>query len=408
MPRRSKHQIKQDYCPGPIGWARRRVFPLLARVLALLGIFILGGWITGRVLTDQHHWSQYLWWMPALWVLLTVLVLAIASLFFAKLARRPAAIFLGPVLWMSLVVCAIYLVAIVWWPMFGRGPSTTKPTNTIRALHWNHAGNPVDHQRLGDEVRRLDVDIVLIANAEWGQPRQSILEQFTHYAPDERERWINYSYKVHADPAHYRVEQSVMIASRFPMTRTGMVRFGSGERQQVLEHSSSGLGWVMFAEFDTDPDSVTDDPLIVWFVDLPSNPMAWKQTEMLAARRAVENWDGGGWRMGRHVWEQHVFVSETFPDPDLVIGDFNITRGSDSLNHLTPNMHDAFEAAGHGPGKSFVPKTSHPLKRAVLSLSAFHIDLTLAADTTRVDGYWLLEIEDALHRAQLVDFVPEN
>ena len=137
MSRRSKNQIKQDFRPGPIGWARRRVFPLIARAMALGGLLILGGWITGRVLTDQHHWSQYLWWMPALWVLLVTLVLALCSLLFAKLARRPAAVFLGPLLWLALIGCSIYVVAVVWWPIIGSGPNAKKAPGIIRALHWN-------------------------------------------------------------------------------------------------------------------------------------------------------------------------------------------------------------------------------------------------------------------------------
>ncbi len=408
MPRRSKQPVRQDFKPGPIGWARRRVLPHLARLFALIGILLLGAWITGRVLTDEHHWSQYLYWSPPILMVGGAWVMLMLSWVFAKLARRLGGLVLRPVLLLLAIGCSFYVVFGVWRMQRVITASEAKDTGAIRVLHWNHGGKSIDAERWGTRIRELETDIVLIANAEWGEPRQALLDQFTAYAPDERVRWVNYSYRVHADPAHFRLEGGALIASRYPMTRTGMVEFGSKDRTQVMSHSSSGLGWVLFAEFDLYPERLDDDPLVVWFVDLPSNPAVWKMDAMRSARAAIDGWDGSGWEMGRHVWEQYQNEGASFPNPDLIIGDFNTPRGSASLRTLAPDFDDAFEQAGHGRARSFRVSGATVWERLFNTLMEMHIDLTLVAPEHRVSSYMLLGSEETHHKAQIADIVIES
>lgn len=403
MARRTKQPIRQEFKPGPIGWARRRVLPLLAKGTALLGLLILAAWIGGRVLTDQHHWSQYLWWLPPIWAIGAAWVLLIVSALCAKLARRLGGLLLRPLLLILVLGCSVYLVLGVWHTHRVLGGHADKQPDAVRVMHWNQASKDIDQQAWGERIRDLETDIVLIANAEWNESRQTLLEQFAYFAPEENRRWVNYSYRIHADPAHYRVEGAAMIASRYPMTRTGMVRFGSNERQAVLEHSASGSGWVMFAEFDLDPDRNDDEPLIVWLVDLPSDPARWKRELMGEVRSAIDAWDGSGWAMGRHVWEQQTWEDADFPEPDLIIGDFNTPRGSDSLELLAPGYSDAFEQAGWGRGRSWVPPSRSGLMRRALILADWHIDLALTAPGVVATRYDLIDTSGAGHRAQVVD-----
>jgi hypothetical protein len=406
MPRRSKQLVRQDFKPGPIGWARRRVLPHLARFSALLGVLVLGAWITGRVLTDEHHWSQYLYWTPPIVAIGGAWVLLIFSWLCAKLARRLGGLILRPILLVLALGCSVYTLIWIWHlPRFITRSSERAP-NTIRVLHWNQAAKLIDQESWGDRIRDLNADIVLIANAQWGQSRQTMLEQFEYFAPDDRVRWVNYSYRLNADPAHYRVEGAAMIASRFPMIRTGMVEYGSSERKEVMSHSSSGQGWVMFAEFDTDPQRVDDEPLIVWFVDLPSNPTSWKMDELRTARNEIESWDGKGWRMGRHVWEETEFPDASFPEPDVIIGDFNTPRGSASLDLLASGYDDAFEQAGVGRGRSFVIHDGNALENALFAVTDLHIDLAFTRSDIDVTRYQLIRTDECDHTPQLLDIRP--
>ena len=389
---------------GPLAWARRRVFPLLAKVSALIGILILGLWITGRVLTDEHHWSQYVYWLPPIVMVGVAWLMLIASTIFAFFARRLGGLVLRPILLVLSIGCTLHLVFGVWHAHRFLTTSSTKSPGSIRVLHWNHGGKSIDPEEWGARIRELDTDIVLFANPEWGEERQALLDQFTYYAPDERVRWVNYSYRVNANPAHFRVEGHTVIASRFPMTRTGKVQFGDYQRNQVMNQSGSGSGWVMFAEFDLDPEQSNDKPLVVWFVDLPSDPAAWKMDEMRDARTAIDNWKGNGWNMGRHVWEQYQSENASFPNPDLVIGDFNTPRGSASLDLIAPGYTDAFTQAGFGRARSFHIKTGTGFQRVLDPLIDLHIDLALLAPHHRVRGYTLLDPGELNHSPQVVDF----
>ncbi len=403
MRRRSKQPVRQEFKPGPIGWARRRVLPQLARGSALLGVLILLAWITGRVLTDQHHWSQYLWWMPPLWAIGSAWLLLIVSYALAAMSRRLGGLMLRPLLLMLATGCTLFLVLGVWRVQRVLTRSDARAPGTIRVLHWNQAGQGIDQPAWGKRIKDMNANIVLIANAEWGESRQTLLEQFAYFAPDERVRWVNYSYRLPADPAHYRVEDSALIASRYPMTRTGTVSFGSSRRQQVLNHSSSERGWVMFAEFDLDPQHDDEPPFVVWFVDLPSNPLGWKRDEIQETKNAIDAWDGRGWTMGRHVWEKTTFDDHRLPTPDLVIGDFNTPRGSASLDLLAPGFRDAFAQAGHGRGRSFVIHDGDSFETVFFGLADIQIDLALTAPGIEVMRYELIHEDASDHAIQVVD-----
>jgi hypothetical protein len=406
MPRRSKQHISQDFKPGLLGWARRRVFPLLSRATAFLGIAMLAGWIVGQIRTDEHHWSQYLYWLPPILMVGGAWVMLILSAVFAKLARRLGGLLLRPLLLLLAIGCTGYLLLGEWHIHRVLTGSSEKPNDAIRVLHWNQSGEREDPAALGTQVEELGADMVLLANAEWGETRQAVLEELASFAPDERERWVNYSHTINANPAHFWIEGDALIASRYPMIRTGMVSFGSRERQQLLSHSSSGRGWIMFAEFDLDAERTNDTPFVVWFVDLPSDPTAWKMDSMREARREIDAWDGSGWAMGRNVWEQRVFEGESFPIPDLVIGDFNTPRGSASIELIVSGYTDAFESTGFGRGRSIVIKDGSPLERAMFRIVDMHIDLALVSPKHRVGGYALIQSGGADHAIQVADIVP--
>lgn len=401
-----------------VGWLRRRAFPKLAKLCAFIGLMILGLWITGRVLTDQYSWSQYIWWVPALWMLGSAWVCLFVSFVFAKFSRRLGGIFLRPILLVACLGSSIYLFFGVWH-MHRIVLPYQQPNGSIRIGHWNHAGQQISNQGWEQSLLDQGVDIVLISNARWGQERQMILNNFAPYAPEEKERWINYSYKIQGDPSHFWVQDNAIIASRYPMIRTGIVSFGSAKRQQLLNHSSSNLGWIMFVEFNLAPIASKDQstpppdpiPFVVWLVDLPSDPYNARQESMQKTRDAIDSWNGTGWKMGRHVWEQNNASEDLFPAPDLIIGDFNTIRGSDSIHHLAPNMTDAFDAVGFGRGRSWVPHTKSRLMNLGFLFADWHIDLSFVNAGWKATRYKIQEIDQsghAEHRMQILDLIEKT
>lgn len=381
---------------------------MCARLSGVLGLVVIASWIVGRVLTDQYHWSQLIWWIPPLWMIGLAWILLAVSALCAKIAKRPGGLLARPILLVVNIACSGYLILGVWH-MHRVVMPHSRPDNALRVVYWNQSADHIDQVAWGKRINDQGADLVIVSNAQWGTPRQTLLDQFAAFAPSENERWINYSYRVHGQPSHYRVEGSAIIASRFPMLRTGMVNFGSSERQQVLDQTSSDQGWVMFVEIDLrsiDPESESiTEPMVVWIVDLPSDPLPWKQAQMRQVNNEIEQWDGSGWRMGKHVWEQERNEGASFPDPDLIIGDFNTPRGSDSLKILAPGYRDAFESSGYGRARSWKPALRRWYLKAPIALGDWHIDLALTNDEWDARNYLLIDPKVGPHAMQMVDLV---
>jgi hypothetical protein len=397
---------------GILSWVRRRVLPKASKLCALLGLLILIAWITGRVVTDAYRWSQYLWWVPAIWMIGSAWLLLIFSGILALFARRLGGLFLRPMLLLACIGCTGYLIFGVWHMHRALLPKSI-PNDALRIAHWNQAAKDIDQQAFGQWVLDEQIDIALIANARWGKDRQTLLDALAGYAPLDRERWVNYSYRVHAEPSHFWIQDQALIASRFPMIRTGKVEFGSADRQPVLNHSSSGRGWVSFIEFDLSESDSSDAPdrLIVWFVDLPSDPYNFRQESMSELRNAIDQWDGSGWAMGKHVWEQQTWPNASFPEPDLIVGDFNTIRGSNSLDRIASGMTDAFEAVGYGRARSWTPGSKNRFVRLPIKLADWQIDLSLVGKNWEPVRYFIENGSDwgwSAHRVQIVEIAEKT
>ncbi len=391
---------------GIISWIRRRVLPMCAKACALLGLVILGLWITGRVLTDQYRWSQYLWWVPAIWVLGSAWVALVLSAIFALFARRLGGIFLRPVLLLACIGSTAYVFFGVWHMHRALFP-TSVPSDAIRVVHWNQSSKKVDQAGFAQFVLDQEVDIVLVSNSTWGKEKQTLLDHLSPMAPDEKRRWVNYSFKGFVDPAHFRIEGDVFIASKYPLVRTGMVKINTPTKQESPVRPGSSHGWVLFAEFDLGEPGAPAEPFIVWLVDLPSNPLAWRQDIMQSVSQTINSWDGTSSIMGRHVWET-IETNDAFPDPDLIIGDFNTLRGSASLDLLAPGMTDSFEAVGYGRGRSWMPSAQNKYFRQPFKLADWHIDLALVGSRWKPAGYQIKDTRQwgwTEHRMQIVDLI---
>jgi vancomycin resistance protein VanJ len=115
-----------------------------------------------------------------------------------------------------------------------------------------------------------------------------------------------------------------------------------------------------------------DGPLAIRAIDLPSDPRL--------SRRATA---------GELVKTIDAIDRST---PDVILGDFNITGGSDSLRQFGEGYRDSFEDAGAGWGGTYPRET--PLWR---------IDLTLVRTPWRTLRAEVIDLHGKRHRAQVVD-----
>jgi hypothetical protein len=131
------------------------------------------------------------------------------------------------------------------------------------------------------------------------------------------------------------------------------------------------------AMFRLDAGEQLGGTVTLYAVDLPSDPKLSRFAIARTTRRLLEG--------------------SSAPPPDIVVGDFNVTRGSAALKTLFPGFSHAWDQAGRGYGATF--------HRAV---PLYHIDHTLLADTVRARDYALIDLEAGRHLAQLVELLPTD
>jgi endonuclease/exonuclease/phosphatase (EEP) superfamily protein YafD len=83
-----------------------------------------------------------------------------------------------------------------------------------------------------------------------------------------------------------------------------------------------------------------------------------------------------------------------FPAPDLIVGDFNIPRGSRSLRRLTLGYPHAHSQAGHGHAGTY------PRHRQLV-----HIDHMFVGPRLRAARYETVDPGVGSHRMQVVEVV---
>jgi endonuclease/exonuclease/phosphatase family metal-dependent hydrolase len=106
-------------------------------------------------------------------------------------------------------------------------------------------------------------------------------------------------------------------------------------------------GRAMFVEIDATAE--LGRPIVLWVIDMPSD---WRKSRRKLAKNAANAmvaWGGPvALRDERGQVERVPVQKFGFPAADIVVGDFNIPRGSASLSLMLPGMTHAFEQGGAG------------------------------------------------------------
>jgi len=303
--------------------ARRLIswLPFIAQVALCVAVL---SWCAGRILTDRYTWSQWLWWTPTPVTLVLLLSGAIIALLSAPPARwrvmRRAAWAIG------------LMLGIVYFTMiehrFLHAPDAD--VDGIEIVHWT-CTMAAPHERA--------------AHVEWARTFTGDLAILMHTAG------------LSFDPG--------MAAVRDRGFHTYPVGLATAiSRMPLIEHRvivRSGEYAVRLMRFDRLDGS--GEQLALWLVDLPSDP---RLPRWDVATRLRELLDSAG-----------------EAPPDLIIGDFNMQRGSASRRAIFPSHAHAFDEVGHGYGATY------PRDRPFL-----HIDHVLTTDRLTVLRY---DIEDPGH-----------
>jgi len=359
---------------GALGWTAR----FAARSLWILAIAIAVLWAIGAILNDRWHWSQYLWWIPSLvagaagsacalggWIIWIVQRWLIGPVPSAGVARgRTAKLGLAALATIVPTWIAFAAMDLAWTGRtIDSGALDSRSPGSIRLLSLNAMGTTeIDPLAW---AASLDPDLAMLANT------RRVTEA----------RAVESLSRTSLARAHTTRQMRFFIVSRWPIIDQGFLSLRLGGEavlrniQDPEQFRDPGLaGYVVIEPPGT-------DPVVVWMIDLPSDLSRHRAEFTRLARERIGEYQRSDGRTG-------------FPEPDAIMGDFNIPRGSASTELLTgPNARSAFAMGGRGYGASWPRAT--PL---------WHIDQILV-DPRRwaVEAHALPDPGAGSHRAVVAD-----
>ncbi|MFG0305061.1 MAG: endonuclease/exonuclease/phosphatase family protein [Phycisphaerales bacterium JB040] len=333
---------RSDGPRGGIAWVRRRVLPLAGRGLAVLGALVLAGWLTGRILTDEHLWSQYLYWVPTPWVVGAGLALWCLSWACGALSVRMGGDLVRPLLLLGVLGAGAWMLGVEWRGYRAVRVSADSSRPSLRVVFFNNASR-ADMLGAERELAALGADVAVIAGPTTGpRERDELRDALRRSVAGEGEA---------GGTTHWVERHGLWIVTRHPMLRTGETWLRATEGGDAGWRTAGYGGRAVWVELDTSAVfGQTARPFTLWVIDLPSDPTLHKAAPASEARRAIERFEGpalipdglGGWTpSGEPV--------PGFPAPDAVVGDFNTPRGSASLETIVGSMASAHAQGGFGP-----------------------------------------------------------
>ena len=300
----------------------------VAKFPAVLALAVL---LFSDVVTDSWALLQGLWWVPRLLLALPALLWLIGLFLFARLLRRDKVESRRLLRWMALALLFVVVHLFRVW-----GFPAERRADSLRLVHWNACF--ISESEAVEAVNRilaLDADVIILTDA--GAPTLGVGVQ----------RFGAAGYQIDS-PGRFTVLSRLPVVEARPLIASRS-RFVS--RVQLLTPKGD---------------------LSIEAVDLPSMP---------SLPRAITV---------RSLVADLAQVRSSLPD--VLVGDFNITRGSASLSALAPDAHEAFATAGTGWGGSF-PR-AWPL---------WPIDLTLVRSPWQAVRSQIVDFGFGRHRVQIVD-----
>jgi hypothetical protein len=320
---------------GVAAWLRLFALLIVNLIVALLWAGILA-WLLGRVLTDRFAWSQFLWWIPTPAALIVgVLGLLLAFRTAKTRTRRRRRIFV----WTACTLVLFMHFALFEHRLLHAAPSVSDDA-ALTIAHWNMTlGHIAPAGDFAPQLEHLDADVLALTSPS-NEVRKMLIERAA--ASEGREHVLN------AWP--------MLLHSRLPIVRV-----------RVLV--ATDLMYVTLVELDA--TQRLGRPIVLYLVDLPSNPRRPRTAIASEVRRLMDE--------------------ASAEPPDLVVGDFNMTRGSATIDTLFPNFTHAYDAAGHGYAATFPRR-----------LPLYHIDHVLVNQDVglRAARYDIIDEGASRHRAQ--------
>jgi hypothetical protein len=302
----------------------------LATVVAAI---VCVAWLIGRIVSDRYGWSQWLLWIPT-----PVVLLAVATALGLGFRRDdvPGRRRRRLITWGVTGGVVLGFFGFIEH-RFGRW--ATGADATLRLVHASvQTSGPRILDAYGAGLSAIDGDVTIVSSLIPSKGISRLTDRLDGLG------------------------QAVMVWPFVMFTKLPVV-----EARPLITNSEMRV-----VVYRVDATASVGRVVTIWVVDLPSDP---RRPRGELARRV-----------------RSILDNVTSDPPDLVVGDFNMTRGSASLARVFPDLSHAFDEAGHGYGASF-----HR------GLPLYHIDHMLLADTIHAVNYDLVDIGVGRHLVQVID-----
>ncbi|HEX8877248.1 MAG TPA: hypothetical protein VF777_10895 [Phycisphaerales bacterium] len=413
-----------------------RAAALIFRVCSA-GLFALAGitlalWLVGRVFNDSFRWSQFIFWIPSIFSIVfsgMAAVLALSIQLFVKgfeQIRTGGPRYERPVFYKRYAKNPYVLLCLVWiafasWSAVSEhrvhggliDVGRVRGAKSTTATFWNIGGRV--REGWVEALRPLESDLIVVSN----QPNWDVVNDFKTLGDGQTTTFLAGVFLVHTR----------LSLREWGFTTLGIEPgVGFDPRRSTGRYDTVDPGYAMYLVFEaagTAKEGLGTD-FVVWLMDLPSDPTLSRQNVTRQAREALDNWKGVATvRAAADPAKPDAPVQWTnvpaeqlgrrgFPTPDLVLGDFNIPRGSRSLKNLVGDMANAYDQAGAGYTASYPRKVPFAqldgpgligLVRWMIpsDVPFFHIDQAFVDPSLHATRYRTMNLGFGTHWAQFVE-----
>ena len=360
-------------------------------------------WLVSRVLGDPGVLTQFVYWAPTWAFVLAGLGCAGASWGLAMLGRPAETepdVYANPTLrrpafrglrraGMLVAAALLAFMLLSEWRVANAilGPSPAPHDRSLRVVNWNPTSTFMEV--FPEIITKAEGDIAFIANPPAIVDWTLVREQFAPLKDAAR-------------------QSRFAILSRYPIKRWGFTDLKVQGAEPVVQRWNNATwttvdtGQAMWIQLDT--TAVLGRELVVWFIDMPSDPRVSRNRAFREAIATIAAWRGPAMERSSPDAEAPMtpeafaamFGGDGFPAPDLVLGDFNTPRGSPSIKALVPgDMRGAFAQAGYGPMGTW------PRNGGLLA-----IDQAFTAPWLGVHRYDVADPSTGEHRIQIFEIAP--
>ncbi len=327
---------------------------VLSAVPAFLALVVMAAWFVGEIVSDRSWWTQFLEWTPLVLLVPAICILIAVAECGRRLIKRlrpsdPMLPRLGQLLGataLALGLLAVYFVQVDLGGLRLLGIGIHRPEGMpTRVLFWNSGAEELEGWE--NNAINLHPDLCVFNSITVSSRLVPLVESMTD-DPVNRPVWTL---------EHDRFT----ILSRAKILRHGFTTLsiakGSGlDPREQGPNRYYDPGRAMYVELEGSAFEQGGDEarnIVVWVIDLPSDLSLPRALVTEQAAQAIAAYRGPEYVLdSQQRWVHATGDLAGFPPADLIVGDFNIPRGSWSIGTITSmnggSMENAWNQAGRG------------------------------------------------------------